>query len=86
MNYARYYHTASLLPNGNVLITGGNSSIGITTNTELYNPSTRLWTVTTSMNYPRYAHAATVLNNETVFVTSGQSGTAYLTNPELYEP
>ena len=40
MNYARDYHTASILTNGTVLVTGGQSSGGILNIAELYNPST----------------------------------------------
>ncbi|CAF3791558.1 unnamed protein product, partial [Adineta steineri] len=41
MNVARGYHTASTLPNGLVLVTGGEGKNGTALNSaELYNPST----------------------------------------------
>ena len=41
---ARYLHTATLLPNGKVLVAGGNTAAGITTSAELYDPSAGTWT------------------------------------------
>ncbi|CAF0735673.1 unnamed protein product [Adineta steineri] len=64
MNVARGYHTASTLPNGLVLVTGGEGKNGTALNSaELYNPSTGTWTTTGSMSVGRYYHAATTLAN-----------------------
>ncbi len=63
MNYARDYHTASVLTNGNVLVTGGQNTGGILNNAELYNSSTGVWTMTGNMNYARDCHTASVLTN-----------------------
>ncbi len=38
MNYARYAHTASLLTNGNVIVTGGEDYNGCLNSAELYQP------------------------------------------------
>ena len=38
MNYARYYHTASVLTNGKVLVTGGYGTSGYLNSAELYDP------------------------------------------------
>jgi hypothetical protein len=38
MNYARQFHTASILPNGKVLVTGGNNFNGAVSSAELYDP------------------------------------------------
>ena len=52
MNNARDLHTASVLTNGKVLVTGGwNSSI--LNSAELYDPSTGTWTITGNMTYAR---------------------------------
>jgi hypothetical protein len=42
MTDARYYHTASILTNGEVLIAGGLYSSYLRS-AELYNPTTRIW-------------------------------------------
>ncbi|CAF3744959.1 unnamed protein product [Rotaria sp. Silwood1] len=83
MNSARYDHTASVLTNGKVLVTGGQNGISSLNSAKLYDPSTGTWTMTGSMNYARYLHAASVLTNGKVLVTGGLMNTA-LNNSELY--
>ena len=53
----RYDHTATLLPNGKVLVTGGYGISGYLASVELYDPSTSTWTSTGLMVNPRYHHA-----------------------------
>src|SRR5689334_1794516 len=44
---ARAYHTATLLPNGKVLVAGGiDSSFTVLRSAELYDPATGIWTAT----------------------------------------
>jgi hypothetical protein len=66
MNNARYSHTASVLTNGKVLVTGGYGNISYLNSAELYDPSTGTWTITSNMNYTRGYHIASVLTNGTV--------------------
>ena len=42
----RYYHTATLLPNGKVLVAGGIGNTGLLASAELYDPATGTWTAT----------------------------------------
>src|SRR5204862_7708072 len=63
LNTARDFHTATLLPNGEVLVAGG----GLTS-AELYGPATGNWTVTGSLNVARVNDTATLLPNGTVRV------------------
>ena len=46
-------HTATLLPNGKVLVAGGNNGSGILASAELYDPASGTWTATGSLNTAR---------------------------------
>jgi N-acetylneuraminic acid mutarotase len=70
MKNARIYHTASVLHNGKVLVTGGCNGSRLNS-AELYDPATRTWTVTGSLNNARSLHTASVLPNGKVLVTGG---------------
>jgi len=65
-------HTATLLPNGMVLVTGGISST-IIANAEIYNPKTGVWSPTNLLTIPRILHTATLLGNGTVLIAAGES-------------
>ena len=71
MNSARNYHTASLLADGKVLVTGGYNNGNSLNSTELYDPSTETWITTGSMNNDRYDHTASILPNGMVLVIGG---------------
>jgi hypothetical protein len=86
LSTAREEHTATLLPNGLVFVTGGyNSSLLILGTSEMYNPVLGEWTWTCSLNQARYAHTATGWTNGSILFAggTGQNGYGvYLT--ELY--
>jgi WD40 repeat protein len=85
----RLQHTATLLPNGKVLITGGDgwyTSGGIQASSELYDPATGTWTPTGSLNISRRVHTATLLPNGKVLVAGGLGNTNRLGSAELYDP
>ncbi len=71
----RFGESATLLPNGQVLVAGGNPQFnrrGLTRATaELYDPSTGRWTLTGSMHEAREGHAAVLLANGQVLVLGG---------------
>ena len=64
-------HTATLLQNGKVLVTGGNNTHDSLGSTEIYDPTTGKWTQTGSLNYYRIAHTATLLDYGAVLITGG---------------
>jgi WD40 repeat protein len=79
MGDARWYHTATLLPDGSVLVAGSVSSVS---SAELFDPATGIWTATGSMVHGRHDFTATLLANGTVLATAYEgSETA-----ELYDP
>jgi WD40 repeat protein len=87
LNAIRADHTATLLPNGKVLIAGGNDNAGTTlASAELYDPATGAWSLTGSMNSVRRSHAATLLPSGKVLITGGQGAGAALASAELYDP
>jgi N-acetylneuraminic acid mutarotase len=86
MNVARYGHTATLLPNGKVMVVGGRDSNGFSlASAELYDPSTGKWTLTGSLNIARYDHTATLLTSGKLMVVGG-IGTQAVSIVELYDP
>src|SRR6266571_1404824 len=54
---ARFSHTATLLPNGQVLVAGGFNNHDLAS-AELYDPATGLWTETGSLTTGRYLPTA----------------------------
>jgi N-acetylneuraminic acid mutarotase len=88
---AREYHTATLLPNGKVLVVGGhgdnpNEPIADLASAELYDPSTRTWSATGSLTDRRQQHTATLLPDGRVLVVGGNQFAFDLASAELYDP
>jgi hypothetical protein len=79
MEAARFAHTATLLPNGMVLVAGGSDSTA-----ELYDPSTGSFSTTGAMGTGRSGHSATLLLNGKVLVVGGGSFVP-LATAELYK-
>ena len=85
-------HTATLLANGKILITGGFEAggAGFLNSAELYDPTTGLFSPTGSMGTARRFHTATLLTNGKVLVAGGamSSGPAGILNSfdEIYDP
>ena len=76
--------TATLLPNGQVLIAGGEDRFdgdgGPLANAELYDPQTKSFTAVGPMTTQRVNHTATLLQNGQVFIAGGT------TEPEFDGP
>jgi hypothetical protein len=87
LNFARVSHTATLLSDGRVLVTGGGEFASATASAELYDPTTGNWTYTGSLHADRENHTATLLADGRVLVVGGE-GTfdSYIASAELYDP
>jgi hypothetical protein len=89
MIMSRYRHTATLLPNGKVLVAGGDHfPSGPVSIAELYDPATGVWTGTGRAITGRENHTATLLSNGKVLVVGGRGGLSGrpLSSAELYDP
>jgi hypothetical protein len=102
MTAARFNHTATLLANGQVLITGGisktttdgGSTTAVFASAELYDPVAGTFAATGDMTAERSGHTATLLGNRIVLIvggtseieTDGGSTTTVLASAELYDP
>jgi hypothetical protein len=82
----RESHTATLPPDGRVLVAGGegdaSTSAGFAlASAELYDPVSGTWSATASMAAARREHTATLLPDGRVLVAGGTDGSA-----EIYDP
>jgi len=91
MSAARTGSAVALLPNGTVLVAGGQDSNGTSVSSaEIYDPSNGSFSITGSMGTTRHYLAATRLSNGLVLITGGNSmvsGSGFALNTaELYDP
>ena len=91
MAHARSGHTATLLPDGHVLIVGDyGTSFGTAIAAELFDPTTGQFVQTGSPVHARNGHTATLLQDGRVLIVGGTGTGAYNdttpTSAELYDP
>ncbi|MFH1597950.1 MAG: hypothetical protein ABIB97_02675 [Patescibacteria group bacterium] len=93
LDIARYDHTATLLNDGRVLITGGWTGANFTDPTEtaeIYNPATgQFIPTTTDMTSPRANHYATLLADGRVLISGGYDAdnkNSFINTGEYFDP
>jgi hypothetical protein len=84
LHAGRGKHTATMLSDGRVLVTGGVSNYVPVTSCEIYDPSTESWTAVASMHVAREGHTATLLPDGRVMVTGGAGYEE--TSCEVFDP
>lgn len=96
MHSARAFHTATHLPNGQILVTGGVDNTGTPLNSaEIYDPLADTWTVVQNMGAARSGHTATLefdTSHTKVVVAGGMTPgnpgppLAFLSSAEIFQP
>jgi uncharacterized repeat protein (TIGR03803 family) len=84
MNRARHSHVATLLTNGQVLVSGG----GGDSSSETYDPGSGTWINWVSMNEERLVHIAVLMTNGQVLAAGGydDNGGGDTASAEIYDP
>jgi N-acetylneuraminic acid mutarotase len=83
MANGRVGHTATLLPNGTVLVAGGFSGSVALSGAEIYDPVANIWSRTESLPAAIVSATATLLQNGLVLVAGGGNGSGSA-SAELY--
>jgi hypothetical protein len=87
MTTARIWHTATLLPDGGVLIAGGwDGSKDYSASAELFDPATGRFGPTGPMTTARSGHTATLLADGRVLIAGGNDSSTILASAGLYDP
>ena len=84
LNIGRFEHTATVLKDGRVLVTGGWTEYHgriLLNSCEIFDPTTKKWTYVQPMHYPRARHSATLLSNGKVLIVGGLQNYSELYNP-----
>ena len=85
---ARYGHTAALLPDGKVLISGGHNGTNALTTVVAYDPVGQTFAATAgpaALATARRRATATLINTSKVLVVGGEDGTNGVTSAEVYQ-
>lgn len=87
MKVNRAAHTATLLQDGRVLVTGGFYGGGTSqTSAEIFDPNTGKFSPLQKMNFARAGHTATLLRDGKVLLAGGFANGNYLDSAEIFDP
>lgn len=93
LTIGRQGHTATLLPDGSVLVVGGYGARGTgvddgptTPSAERFDPASGTWRAAGSLLVGRQGHTATPLPDGTVLVVGGYGDDGPLASAEIYDP
>ena len=91
MAFRRRHTNATILPDGTVLVTGGTSACGFTSETgavfaaENYNPATKQWTTWSNASVVRVYHSTTALLGDGRVLSTGSGDGGGVTQQFTYE-
>ncbi|HEX8437098.1 Kelch repeat-containing protein, partial [Archangium sp.] len=85
MGSPRTQHTATLLPDGKVLVVGGGNGAILAT-AEVYDPALGTWSAVAPLSSPRQRHTATLLPDGKVLVAGGDGQQGIFATAEVYDP
>jgi N-acetylneuraminic acid mutarotase len=86
MSIARAVFTATPLPSGKVLVTGGDTNPLTAASAEVFDPASGTWTPVSSMSHMRAYHSATLLPSGHVLVAAGINLGTWVLDAEIYDP
>ncbi len=86
LSVPRSNHTATLLPDGTILITGGRTADGLLASAEIFNPATGTTALAAAaMTTPRAEHTATLLADGSVLLAGGRGAAGVLASMETFK-
>ncbi len=87
LHTAREWASATLLPDGRVLVAGGIGATGqVLSSAETFNPKSGKWSVVASMHHGRAQAGAVLLGDRRVLEVGGHGAGSALDSAELYDP
>jgi hypothetical protein len=87
MATARFFGGATLLPDGDVLVTGGlGPGLAFESSAELFDPFLGTWSATGSMTVARFSPSTTLLPDGDVLAAGGATSSGVTATAEVYDP
>ncbi|MBI2687972.1 MAG: hypothetical protein HYX27_16815 [Acidobacteria bacterium] len=86
LSKGRARHSCAQLPDGRVLVTGGNDASRPLDGAEVYDPAKNEWSAAANMTAARMGHTSTVLADGRVLIAGGEGMDGVLDSLEVFDP